>query len=116
MTLILYELGGLNNRRYSLYSWRARYALAHKGLVAECRPVRISDNVNAGKRQDIGRHDVRPDLLDVAGAAADFEDAAFGTAVDQLLKKVPVQQPQRFFLFPYRAVGDLPRVKALAIV
>jgi len=43
MALILYELGGLNDRRYSLYSWRARYALAHKGLTPEYRPVRVSD-------------------------------------------------------------------------
>ena len=43
MALILYELGGLNDRRYSLFSWRTRYALAHKGLAAEYRPVRISD-------------------------------------------------------------------------
>ena len=43
MALTLYELGGLNDRRYSLYSWRTRYALAHKGLTAEYRPVRISD-------------------------------------------------------------------------
>ena len=43
MTLTLYELGGLNDRRYSLYSWRTRYALAHKGLTPEYRPVRISD-------------------------------------------------------------------------
>src|SRR5437899_3336423 len=43
MSLILYELGGLNDRRYSLYSWRTRYALAHKRLSAEYKPVRISD-------------------------------------------------------------------------
>jgi glutathione S-transferase len=43
MALILYELGGLNDRRYSLYSWRARMALAHKGLTPEYRPVRVSD-------------------------------------------------------------------------
>ena len=43
MALILYELGGLNDRRYSLYSWRARMALAHKGLVPEYRPVQVSD-------------------------------------------------------------------------
>ena len=46
MALILYELGGVNDRRYSLYSWRARMALAHKGLEVEsvdallvCRPA-----------------------------------------------------------------------------
>jgi glutathione S-transferase len=43
MALTLYELGGRDDRRYSLFSWRARYALAHKGLTPEYRPVRISD-------------------------------------------------------------------------
>jgi len=43
MALTLYELGGLNDRRYSLFSWRARYALAHKGLTPEYKPVRVSD-------------------------------------------------------------------------
>lgn len=43
MALTLYELGGLNDRRYSLYSWRTRYALAHKGLTPEYKPVRVSD-------------------------------------------------------------------------
>lgn len=43
MTMILYELGGLRDCRYSLFSWRARLALAHKGLNVEYRPVRVSD-------------------------------------------------------------------------
>ena len=43
MALILYDLGGRDDRRYSLYSWRARMALAHKGLTPEYRPVHISD-------------------------------------------------------------------------
>ena len=43
MSLVLYELGGLNDRRYSQFSWRARLALAHKGLAAEMQPVRVSD-------------------------------------------------------------------------
>ena len=43
MALTLYELGGLDDRRYSLYSWRTRMALAHKGLTPEYRPVRVSD-------------------------------------------------------------------------
>ena len=41
--LTLFELGGLNDCRYSLFSWRARYALAHKGLMPEYKPVRVSD-------------------------------------------------------------------------
>lgn len=43
MALVLYELGGRDDARYSLFSWRTRLALAHKGLAATVRPVRISD-------------------------------------------------------------------------
>lgn len=43
MALILYELGGLQGRRYSQFSWRTKLALAHKGLTAEAKPVRVSD-------------------------------------------------------------------------
>jgi glutathione S-transferase len=39
----LYELKGRNERRYSLFSWRTRMALRHKGLEFETRPVRLSD-------------------------------------------------------------------------
>ncbi|NWG24105.1 MAG: glutathione S-transferase N-terminal domain-containing protein [Pseudorhodoplanes sp.] len=41
--LILYELGGLDDRRYSQFSWRTRMALAHKGFAFETVPVRVSD-------------------------------------------------------------------------
>ena len=51
--IILWELGGRNDRRYSLFSWRARMALAHKGLAFETRPVCMSDKAaiafSAGK-------------------------------------------------------------------
>ena len=43
MVLVLYELWGRNGARYSLFSWRTRLALAHKGLTAELKPVRVSD-------------------------------------------------------------------------
>jgi len=43
MTLTLFELGGRDDRRYSLYSWRSRLALAHKDLAVEYKPVRVSD-------------------------------------------------------------------------
>jgi glutathione S-transferase len=39
----LYELKGKGDRRYSLFSWRTRMALRHKGLAFETRPVRLSD-------------------------------------------------------------------------
>jgi glutathione S-transferase len=41
--VILYELRGLEDRRYSLFSWRSRLALAHKGIEPELVTVRISD-------------------------------------------------------------------------
>jgi glutathione S-transferase len=53
MALTLFELGGLNDRRYSLFSWRTRYALAHKGLAPDYKPVRVSDKeAIAFSRQD----------------------------------------------------------------
>jgi len=41
--IILWELGGREDRRYSLFSWRTRMALAHKGLAFDAKPVRMSD-------------------------------------------------------------------------
>lgn len=43
MTVQLYELGGRDGQHYSLFSWRARMALAQKGLDFESVPVRVSD-------------------------------------------------------------------------
>ena len=43
MALVLYELAGSRDQRYSQFSWRSRLALAHKGIEAEMRPVRVSD-------------------------------------------------------------------------
>jgi glutathione S-transferase len=43
MALVLYELGGRDDIRYSLFSWRSVMALAHKDLAVERRPVRVSD-------------------------------------------------------------------------
>jgi glutathione S-transferase len=39
----LWELKGRNDRRYSLFSWRTRMALRHKGLEFESHPVAMSD-------------------------------------------------------------------------
>lgn len=41
--IVLWELEGQGGRRYSLFSWRTRMALRHKGLAFETRPVRMSD-------------------------------------------------------------------------
>jgi len=39
----LWELRGKGDRRYSLFSWRTRMALKHKGLEFESHPVAMSD-------------------------------------------------------------------------
>jgi glutathione S-transferase len=41
--IVLWELEGKGGRRYSLFSWRTRMALRHKGLAFETQPVRMSD-------------------------------------------------------------------------
>ncbi len=42
--MILYELAGADpDRRFSPYCWRARMALAHKGLAVERVPWRLTD-------------------------------------------------------------------------
>ncbi len=43
MTRQLYELLGTDDRRFSPYCWRARYALAHKGLQVDYVPVRFTE-------------------------------------------------------------------------
>lgn len=43
MTIVLYDLVGQNDRRFSPNTWRTRLALAHKGLDAEARPTRFLD-------------------------------------------------------------------------
>jgi glutathione S-transferase len=41
--ITLWELGGRDGRRYSLFSWRTRMALRHKGLEFDTEPVCMSD-------------------------------------------------------------------------
>jgi glutathione S-transferase len=41
--ITLWELKGKGDRRYSLFSWRTKMALKHKGLAFESKPVAMSD-------------------------------------------------------------------------
>lgn len=43
MALTFYERVGFEGRRPSPFSWRIRYALAHKGIAFEVHPVRFAD-------------------------------------------------------------------------
>jgi glutathione S-transferase len=43
MSVVLYDLVGRDDRRFSPHCWRTRMALAHKGLACEARPTRFGD-------------------------------------------------------------------------
>jgi glutathione S-transferase len=43
MTIVLYDLCGREGRRFSPYCWRAKLALAHKGVPFETRPTRFTE-------------------------------------------------------------------------
>jgi glutathione S-transferase len=62
--LTLYELGGIEDRRYSQFSWRTRLALAHKGLAVISHPVRVSDKAAIA----FSGQDKVPILVDEGGA------------------------------------------------
>ncbi len=43
MAIVLYDLVGRDDRRFSPHCWRTRMALAHKGLECEARPTRFTE-------------------------------------------------------------------------
>ena len=43
MSVVMYDLVGVDDRRFSPHCWRARMALAHKGLNCETRPTRFTE-------------------------------------------------------------------------
>jgi glutathione S-transferase len=43
MGLIFHERVGLDGRRISPFSWRIRYAMAHKGIDPQVIPTRFAD-------------------------------------------------------------------------
>ena len=43
MSIVMYDLVGVDDRRFSPHCWRARMALAHKGLDCETRATRFTD-------------------------------------------------------------------------
>ena len=51
MTVVLYDLVGRDDRRFSPHCWRTRMALAHKGLACEVRATRFTDIGRIGDGQ-----------------------------------------------------------------
>ncbi|MDR5901935.1 glutathione S-transferase N-terminal domain-containing protein [Halomonas icarae] len=68
MTRVLYDLCGVDeDLRFSPFCWRARYALAHKGLEAELRPWRFNDKEILA----FADHDKVPVLVDGEAVVTD---------------------------------------------
>jgi glutathione S-transferase len=79
MGIIVYDLAGIDDRRFSPYCWRTKFALAHKGLAFEARPLAFTEIPAACG----GGHATVPILQDgerIVGdswAIADYLDAAY---------------------------------------
>src|ERR1700678_3545192 len=95
--LELWELGGADGCRFSIFSWRSRLALHHKGLAFAVHPVSVSDKaVIAFSGQDkvpILKHDGR--VVTDSWAIAlyleqEFPDrpSLFGGAVGETLTQI----------------------------
>jgi glutathione S-transferase len=61
VTLIFHERVGLEGRRISPFSWRIRYALAHKGLEPTVVPTRFAD---VQRIRDLSGQDLVPIIED----------------------------------------------------
>lgn len=72
MTAILYDLAGRDDRRFSPFCWRARFALAHKGVDFQTEPVGFTEKAkiefSGQTRVPILRHDgkIVPDSWAIA--------------------------------------------------
>jgi glutathione S-transferase len=77
MSVILYDLVGVDDRRFSPHCWRTRMALAHKRLDCDARPTRFCDIATVAGGQfktvpvidDAGRL-----VVDSAAIAKDLEE------------------------------------------
>jgi len=72
MTVILYDLVGVDDRRFSPNGWRTRMALAHKGLPCDARPTRFCDIATIAG----GRFKTVPVIEDAGRTVVDSETIA----------------------------------------
>jgi glutathione S-transferase len=114
MAYVLYDLRAADGRSFSPFCWRARMALAHKGIQPELRKVRFTDIAHIG-------HQARtvPVLLDGDAVIRDSWDIAL--YLDEKLpdapRLFPTEGDRRLALFMHQwAVTQLhmPIFKALA--
>src|SRR5271170_5307036 len=99
MGMKLYELTGLEDRRYSMFSWRVRLALAHKKLEIEIVPVRVTDKASIA----FSGQDKVPILQD--GKAIIVDSWRIAAYLDE-------QYPQRPLLLEGKSAGALTKFVA----
>jgi glutathione S-transferase len=114
MACILYDLRAGDGRSFSPFCWRARMALAHKGITPELRKVRFSDIAHIG-------HEARtvPVLLDGDTVVRDSWDIAL--YLDEKLpdapRLFPTEGDRRMALFMHQwvvAQVHMPIFKVIA--
>ncbi len=79
MTIVLYDLAGIDDRRFSPNCWRTRLALAHKGLDCEARPIRFTEipSIAPGPRRTLPTIDDGGELVTDSWAIAEYLEAAY---------------------------------------
>lgn len=114
MTCILYDLRAADGRSFSPFCWRARMALAHKGIEPELRKVRFTDIAALGH----GAKTV-PVLVDGGTVVRDSWDIAIylDEKLPQAPRLFPTEGDQRVAQFVHHWVVTqvhLPIFKAIA--
>lgn len=98
MTLKLYDLAALDNRRLSPFCWRIKYALAHKGLAFETVPLGFSAiRGHAGSDfKTVPSIEDKGQLINDSWAIADYLDATY-PALPPLFAAAGERAAIRFF-------------------
>ncbi len=84
---------------------------AGKDSIRKRQAMRVGNEVDTRKREDVGRNDVLANFLDVSCAAADIEHASFRTAIEQAPMEIAIQQANRRLVLPYVAMSLLALVQ-----
>ncbi|MCB1473623.1 MAG: glutathione S-transferase family protein [Rhodobiaceae bacterium] len=82
MTIVMYDLAGGADCRFSPYCWRARMALAHKGLAVETRPTRFAQiaAIGDGSQKTVPVIDDRGTLVSDSFAIAQYLETTYPDA------------------------------------
>jgi len=84
MTATMYDLAGIDGRRFSPFCWRTRMAFAHKGVPLETRPMTFTEiNANAidpSERRTVPTVDIDGTLVTDSWTIAEMLDREYPDA------------------------------------